>query len=126
MSRRLGSRRRAPGGFTLLEVLAALGLVAAIGVIASGAARAMIHLTQAAHAEAAGLAAAEERLEELISLDSADRRSGNDETTLGDVALVRVWRVLRNDPASGLDRLEVTVRWSAPSLTLLTLATVSP
>jgi type II secretory pathway pseudopilin PulG len=126
VTRRLGRRRRAVAGFTLLEVLAALGLVAAIGVIASAAARAMIQLTQAAHAEAAGLAAAEERLEELLSLAAADRRSGNDETVLDGVALARIWRVLRNHPAPGLDRLEVTVRWSAPSLTLLTLATVAP
>jgi type II secretory pathway pseudopilin PulG len=113
-------------GFTLVEVLASLGLVASIGVIASGAALAMIDLTRAAHAEAVGLAAAEQQLEALVGTDASSRRSGNDTVVVDRVSLTRIWRVSNGDPAPGVDRLEVTVHWSAPSLTQLTLATVAP
>jgi len=45
-------------GFTLLEVMAALGLAAAAGLIATAGGSAMMRLSAAAHSEAVGLAAA--------------------------------------------------------------------
>jgi prepilin-type N-terminal cleavage/methylation domain-containing protein len=121
-------RRRRPsrGGFTLVEVLAALGLVASAGVIASFGATALLRLSAAAHSEAAGLAAASEKLEELLATPAASRAAGNDETAMANVHLTRIWRVRADDPAPGLDRLEVTVRWDHPSLTLLTLVVAAP
>lgn len=122
----MSSRRAAERGFTLIESLVALALVASAGVVASVAAVAMLRLERAAHAEAAGLAAASEKLEELAALLPALRRSGNDTTDLDGVRLTRVWRVRGDDPVAGLTRLEVTARWDAPALTLLTLVMVVP
>ena len=117
-------RRR--GGFSLVEVLAALGLVGSAGVLASFAATALLSLSAAAHAEAAGLAAAAEKLEELIALPPAARASGNDQTSMAGVGVTRIWRVRSDDPVPGLDRMEVTARWDHPSLTLLTLVAAAP
>ncbi|MEW6269108.1 MAG: hypothetical protein AB1689_07395 [Thermodesulfobacteriota bacterium] len=126
MSRRAIGRGRSEAGFTLLEALVAIGLVASAGVVATTAAVAMLRLERAAHAEAAGLAAASEKLEELVGALPADRRSGNDDTVLDGVPVTRVWRVLDDQPAQGLTRLEVTSRWDRPQLTLLTLVAAVP
>jgi type II secretory pathway pseudopilin PulG len=118
--------RRNETGFTLIEAVVAICLVASAGVVASTAALGMLRLERAAHAEAAGLAAASEKLEELIGTEPSARRSGNDTTLLDGVELTRVWRVLDDLPARGLVRLEVTSRWDQPQLTLLTLVTAVP
>jgi type II secretory pathway pseudopilin PulG len=111
---------------TLVEVLVALGLLASAGIVASLAAASMLQLERAAHAEAVGLALAAEKLEELLATTPAARRNGNDETVLDGVGVARVWRVLDDEPARGVMRLEVTARWSAPALTMLTLVVAAP
>lgn len=124
--RRERRRRRRRAGFTLLEVLAALGLVGAVGVLASGSGHALARLGLAARAEAAGLFAAERKLEELLSLESGQRRSGNDTASSGIVPITRVWRVIPDEPARGLTRIEVSASWETPQLTVLTLVGVAP
>lgn len=114
------------GGFTLVETLVALCLVASAGTIASGAAVSMLELARAARGEAAGLAAASDRVEALVATPAAERASGNDEVVVDGLQVVRTWRVAPDDPAPGLWRLEVTARWSAPRTTLLTLVAVAP
>jgi len=111
---------------TLAEVLVALGLLASAAIVASLAAASMLDLSRAAHAEAVGLALASEKLEELLATAPAARRAGNDETTLDGVGVARVWRVAHDDPARGVTRLEVTARWAAPALTMLTLVASAP
>jgi prepilin-type N-terminal cleavage/methylation domain-containing protein len=122
LSRPRGGER----GFTLLESLVALALMASAGVVASAAAVAMLRLERAAHAEAAGLAAASERIEQLAAMVPAARQSGNDAIAVDGVAVTRVWRVHGDDPVYGLTRLEVTARWDTPALTLLTLVMTVP
>lgn len=119
-------RRWRSAGFTLLEVLAALGLVGAVGVVATASGHALAHLGVAARAEAAGRIAAEAKLEELLSLSPDSRRSGNDTPRMGAVDLRRIWRVLDDEPAPGLTRVEVSTTWERPRLTVLTLVGVAP
>ena len=104
----------------------ALGLLSSAGIVASVAAVAMLQLERAAHAEAVGLAVAGEKVEELLAMAPSARRSGDDRTTLDGIDVARVWRVREGDPAYGLTRLEVTARWEAPRLTMLTLVTAAP
>jgi len=122
----LSRRRGGQAGCTLIEALVAIGLVASAGVVATTAAVAMLQLERAAHAEAVGLALATDKLEELVAAQPAVRRSGNDDTALDGVDVWRVWRVLDDEPAPGLTRLEVTARWQRPQLTLLTVVTAVP
>lgn len=122
MSRRVAGE----AGMTLAEVLVALGLLASAGIVASLAAVSMIELERAAHAEAVGLALASEKLEELLAAAPPARSAGNDETTLDGVGVARVWRIAHGDPAPGVTRLEVTARWAAPALTMLTLVASAP
>ena len=117
---------RSQSGFTLIEVLAAAGLLASAGIVATLAAVAMLRLERAAHAEAVGLAVAGEKLEELMSRRPDARAGGNDETELDSVHVTRVWRAIDAAPASGLERLEVTARWDRPRTTLLTLVAAVP
>jgi len=119
-------RRLRRAGFTLIEVLAALGLVASVGVVSTAAGHALAVLGRAARAEAAGLAAAEAKVEEILSLRADRRAGGSDAITEAGIDVARVWRVRGDDPAPGLTRVEVTARWSAPELTLLTLVAVAP
>jgi len=121
-----GRRRRRRAGFTLLEVLAALGLLGAAGVMATGSGHALARLAWAARGEAAGLFSAEQKIEELLSLPAAERRAGNDETDASGVSVRRVWRVLDDTPAPGVTRLEVSASWETPGLTMLTLVAVAP
>lgn len=116
----------AQSGFTLIEVLAAAGLLLSAGIVATFAAVAMLRLELAAHAEAVGLAVAGEKLEELMSRSPDARAGGNDETDLDGVHVTRVWRVIGASPAAGLDRLEVTARWDRPQITLLTMVAAVP
>lgn len=117
---------RSESGFTLIEVLAAAGLLASAGIVATLAAVAMLRLERAAHAEAVGLAVAGEKLEELMSRRPDARAGGNDETDLDGVHVTRVWRVIDSAPAPGLERLEVTARWDRPRTTLLTIVAAVP
>lgn len=112
-------------GFSLAEVLVALSLVASVGVIATGAGRSLARLARAARSEAAGLAAARARIEELLAAPPAQREGGNDEMVVDGLRIARVWRVRPDAPAPGLSWIEVTARWEHPSITLLTLVAVA-
>ena len=107
-------------------MLAALGLVGAVGVVATGAGHTIARMGHAARAEAVGLAATERKLEELLSLDDEVREGGSDERMDSGILVRRVWRVLRDDPARGLTRVEVSSSWEAPGLVILTLVGVAP
>ena len=113
-------------GLSLIEVLVALCLVASAGVVASGAAQSMTTLVRSARSEAAGLAAATEKMEEIFASPHLRRASGNDEVITDGLAVTRIWRVQPGVPAAGLDRVEVTTRWLHPRATLLTVAAVAP
>jgi len=106
-------------------VLAALGLLGAVAVVASGSGHALARLSRAARGEAAGLLAAEQKIEELLSLPAGRRRSGNDEIRASGITVRRVWRVREDAPAAGLARVEVSASWETPQLTILTLVAVA-
>ena len=125
VGRRVRRRRCRRAGFTLLEVLAALGLLGAVGVVASASGHALARLGWAARGEAAGLFAAEQKIEELLSLPAGERRAGNDETISSGISVRRVWRVRGDAPAPGLARVEVSASWETPQLTILTLVAVA-
>jgi prepilin-type N-terminal cleavage/methylation domain-containing protein len=118
------SRRR--GGFTLVEVLVSLSLVASVGVAATGAALALAALTARARAEAVALELASAKIEELVASPADRRDEGFDEVLAGAVRVTRMWRVGRGDPEPSLTRIEVTARWQDPELTMLILAAVAP
>jgi prepilin-type N-terminal cleavage/methylation domain-containing protein len=123
---RAGLRRRLRrSGFTLLEVLAALGLLAAMGLLASSAGHAMARLGGIARHEAAGLLAAENKLEELLALRASTLSGGHDRVRIAGVEVHRVWRVRAGSPEIGLWRVEVSARWEDPALRQLTLVGVA-
>jgi prepilin-type N-terminal cleavage/methylation domain-containing protein len=121
----LRRRRRRRAGFTLVEVLAALGLVGAVGVMASASGYSLARLSRAALAEAAGLLAAERKVEELLASPEG-RENGTDDVEHSGVGVRRVWRVIDDVPAPGLTRVEVSASWEEPGLTMLTLVAVAP
>jgi len=106
--------------------MVALCLLASVGVLASGAAYSIAKLVRAARSEAAGLVAATDKMEELLATSGAPRTSGNDEVVVDGLAVARVWRVVPDQPVSGVTRLEVTARWLQPTVTLLTVVAVAP
>lgn len=122
---RVRLRRRRRAGFTLLEVLAALGLLAAMGLLASGAGHAMARMGEAGRQEAAGLLAAGNKLEELLALRASTLGSGHDRVRIAGVEVHRVWRIREDSPEIGLWRVEVSARWDGPALRQLTLVGVT-
>lgn len=113
-------------GMTLIEVLIALCLVGSSGMLALAAAHSTLTFAHSARAEAAGLAAGQAKVEELLSLTHASRREGFDEVEFAGERIVRTWRVRSSEDMPGLERIEVTSRWDAPVLTLLVLVAVAP
>lgn len=118
-------RRRRRAGFTLLEVLASLGILVSIGVVATGAGTALTQLARAARAESVGLLLAEEKIEELLSLPGSLRRSGNDEVRISGLVVRRIWRLENDSPEVGLDRIEVSTSWTGEQITVLNLVAVA-
>ncbi len=123
MKVRLDCRQR---GFALIEVVLALLFVAGLGMAASAAALALIKLVTEARAEAAGVTAAASRLEELLAASPAARLAGHDVVVVDTTEVTRIWHIVRDDPAAGLSRIEVTARWDRPSITGLVLVGVAP
>jgi prepilin-type N-terminal cleavage/methylation domain-containing protein len=120
------TRRKNIGGFTLVEVLVALGIVVSASMLALSASATMLRFVHAARAEAAGLAAAQEKIEELISTPRAGRVEGNDMVELAGIEVGRIWRVRPHPDLPGLQRVEVSARWEEPQLTVLVLVAVAP
>ncbi len=112
-------------GFTLLEVLAALGVLVSVGIIAHGAGFAMMRLAVAAQAESVGLFLAEEKIEELLALPGPLRRSGNDDLLAPRARVRRIWRIDEAPPAPGFVRIEVSTSWEVPQVTILNLVAVA-
>ncbi|MEO2167029.1 MAG: prepilin-type N-terminal cleavage/methylation domain-containing protein [bacterium] len=120
------TRRKNIGGFTLVEVLVALGIVVSASMLALSASATMLRFVHAARAEAAGLAAAQEKIEELISTLRTGRVEGNDMVELAGIEVGRIWRVRPHPDLPGLQRVEVSARWEEPQLTVLVLVAVAP
>lgn len=125
-SPRRSHRGARPRGFTLIEVLVALSLVASAGVAATGAGLALTALVARARAEVVALSLAAAKIEELLAMPAAGRSDGFDEVEQSAVRVKRMWHVSDGDPEPGLARLEVTARWEDPQLTVLTLVAVAP
>ena len=124
--RRRSSKTPGGEGFSLLEVMAALGLLAAVAMMATSGGVALTRLGWAARGEAVGLFAAEEKIEELLSLPARAREAGYDDVDFSGIRVRRVWRLQNDAPVVGLTRLEVSTSWETPDLTLLTLVAVAP
>mgnify|MGYP001451173865 CR=1 FL=1 len=67
-----------------------------------------------------------DKMEELIARPSSARESGQDEWHQGADRFIRIWRVRPWSGFPGLQRLEVSTRWSDQGLVLLDLVAVAP
>jgi prepilin-type N-terminal cleavage/methylation domain-containing protein len=114
------------GGFTLIEVMVALCIAVSGSMLALSAGATMLRFVHAVRAEAAGLAAGQAKVEELISLVRARRAEGHDVVDLAGVEITRIWRVRTHPDLPGLQRIEVSSRWDQPELTVLLLVAVAP
>ena len=112
VSRRRRGRRAA--GFTIIEVLVALvvtvlGLTAVSGLLTAG-----MHGTSYARHATEATVLAEDKIETLMLLPSANLVSGRDRVDAGGKIVsvggfLRTWEVV---PAGGLVRIAVTVGWT--------------
>lgn len=114
------------GGFTLIEVLAALVLALAALGLAVSAGQALLRFAQEARGEQAGLAAGQAKMEEILSLLPAHREEGCDVVEAAGVEVTRTWRIRPVPELPGLDRIEVSSRWDVPALRVLVLVAVTP
>jgi len=125
-SRSCEGQRLSSRGFGLIEVMAALCVLLAASMISVSAGKAGWRAVRTARLEAGGLAAGRDKMEELIARPSSARESGQDEWHQGADRFVRIWRVRPWSGFPGLQRLEVSTRWSDQGLVLLDLVAVAP
>jgi prepilin-type N-terminal cleavage/methylation domain-containing protein len=117
--------RSESSGFSLIEVMAALCLLLAASMLSFSAGSASWGALRAARLEAEGLAAGRDKIEELIALVPALRLSGQDQWRQGASDFTRIWRVRPWVGHPGLQRLEVSTRWSDEGLVILDLVAVA-
>jgi prepilin-type N-terminal cleavage/methylation domain-containing protein len=107
-------RRRRAGGFSIIEVLAAMALFAVVAsAICSLATTSTRFTISNRHATAAAMLAQEE-LEELRGMAYDEVQSRGWLATVGDQDFSVDSEVTVNDPAAGMKRIVVTVSWTGP------------
>jgi type IV pilus modification protein PilV len=100
------------GGFTLIEVLVAMGIftVAVLGVAIS--ATSVIKANQSSYSATIAINLAQDKLEELKALPASLASGGPVTDTINGETFSRSWSVTANSPISGMQRIDVTVTWT--------------
>jgi type IV pilus modification protein PilV len=100
------------GGFTLIEVLVAMGIftVAVLGVAIS--ATSVIKANQGSYSTTIAINLAQDKLEELKALPASLASGGPVTDTINGETFSRSWTVTANSPISGMQRIDVTVTWT--------------
>ena len=119
----LQARIKNQAGFTLVEVLVAMGIftVAILGLAISATSVIKANQTSLVQTTAANLA--QDKLEELKSKTSANITSGGPTAyTINGESFTCSWTVTSGSPVSGMKRIDVTVTWTDQGSRSLTIS----
>jgi type IV pilus modification protein PilV len=109
-------------GFTLIEVLVAMGILSiAILGLAVGA-TSVIKGNQSSYATAIAVNLAQDKLEELKARPASLASGGPVTDTYDGQTYSRSWTVTNNSPISGMKRIDVTVTWTDYQTKTVTLS----
>ena len=106
--------RSAPcGGFTLVEVLVAVAILAVILLGLAASATSVVRANRTSYFNTIAANLAQDKLEELRAKTPADVIPGGPvvDTVYG-AAFTRSWTVAADSPMNGLKRVEITVAWT--------------
>jgi prepilin-type N-terminal cleavage/methylation domain-containing protein len=107
-------------GFTLIEVLVAIGILTGVLLGLAMGASSVIKANKTSYGNTLGTSLAQDKLEELKSRTSsalpicpAFTTSGcSDSVTQAGVTFTRNWQILTNTPATGINQIDVRVTWT--------------
>ena len=105
-------RAEKQNGFTLIEVLVAMGIfaVAILGVAIS--ATSVIRANQSSYSTTIAINLAQDKLEELKALPASLASGGPITDTINGETFSRSWNVTSDSPITGMKRIDVTVTWT--------------
>ncbi len=117
--------RSSRGGFTLIEILVAMGIFSLVFLGLAAGATTIMRANQTSYFSTAATNLAQDKLEELQAKNPLDIIPGGPVTsTVNGVTFTRSWTVAANSPAVGLRRIDVTVSWRDYASHSLTAAVV--
>ena len=125
MAKKRLQRNSANQGFTIIEVLVAMGIftVAILGVAIS--ATSVIKANQVSYSTTIAINLAQDKLEDLKA-NPTSLASGSESPILDDSgeAFARSWTVTANSPVTGVTKIDVTVTWTDYTAHTITLSSV--
>lgn len=121
-------RRCAPcGGFTLVEILVSMAVLAVmvLGLVAS--ATSIMKANKTSYSSTIATSLAQDKLEELRAKTPANVNSGGPLVdTVSGVTFTRTWTVTAGSPVVGVKRIDVVVVWTDYMTNSLTVSAVVP
>jgi len=115
------------GGFTLVEVLVAMAVLAVILVGLTASATSVMRTNRTSYFNTIAANLAQDKLEELRAKTPADVIPGGPVvSTVSGAAFTRSWMVAADSPVIGVKRVDVTVQWTDYVPHSLTISAVVP
>jgi prepilin-type N-terminal cleavage/methylation domain-containing protein len=121
-------------GFTLIEVLVAIGILTGVLLGLAMGASSVIRANKSSYGNTLATTLAQDKLEELKSRTSSAlpicplfTTSGcSDSVTQAGTTFARSWQILTNTPATGISQIDVRVTWTDYGNKTVTLSSNIP
>jgi type IV pilus assembly protein PilV len=110
--RTMKPKRQERDGFTLIEVLIAMGIFTAAVLGVAISATSVIKANQSSYSTTIAINLAQDKLEELKALPASLASGGPVTDTINGETFSRSWTVTSNSPITGMMRIAVTVAWT--------------
>ena len=108
-------------GFTLIEILIALGIFTAAILGVAISATSVIKANQSSYSTTIAINLAQDKLEELKALPASLASGGPVTDSINGETFSRSWTVTSDSPITGMKRIDVTVTWTDYSSHSITL-----